>query len=31
VVPRKELRAYIGRALDFMDGAAVSHQPSAII
>jgi acetyl-CoA carboxylase carboxyl transferase subunit beta len=30
VVPRKELRAYIGRALDFMDGAAISHQPSAV-
>jgi acetyl-CoA carboxylase carboxyl transferase subunit beta len=30
VVPRKELKPYIGRALDFMDGAAISHQPSAI-
>jgi acetyl-CoA carboxylase carboxyl transferase subunit beta len=30
VVPRKELKPYIARALDFMDGAAVSRQPSAI-
>ncbi|MFZ0816074.1 MAG: acetyl-CoA carboxylase, carboxyltransferase subunit beta [Candidatus Sulfotelmatobacter sp.] len=29
VVPRKELKPYIARALDFMGGAAVSHQPSA--
>ncbi len=29
VVHRKELKPYIARALDFMDGAAVSCQPSA--
>jgi acetyl-CoA carboxylase carboxyl transferase subunit beta len=29
VVHRKELKPYIARALDFMDGAAVSSQPSA--
>ncbi|HTC49922.1 MAG TPA: acetyl-CoA carboxylase, carboxyltransferase subunit beta [Candidatus Aquilonibacter sp.] len=29
VVPRKELKPYIARALDFMGGAAISHQPSA--
>jgi acetyl-CoA carboxylase carboxyl transferase subunit beta len=30
VVHRKEMKPYIARALDFMSGAAVSHQPSAI-
>jgi acetyl-CoA carboxylase carboxyl transferase subunit beta len=30
VVPRKELKPYIGRALDFMSGAAISSQPSAV-
>jgi acetyl-CoA carboxylase carboxyl transferase subunit beta len=30
VVHRKELKPYIARALDFMDGAAISHQPSAV-
>src|SRR5580704_15438236 len=30
VVHRKELKPYIARALDFMDGAAVSRQPSAV-
>jgi acetyl-CoA carboxylase carboxyl transferase subunit beta len=30
VVHRKEMKTYIARALDFMNGAAVSHQPSAI-
>jgi acetyl-CoA carboxylase carboxyl transferase subunit beta len=29
VVPRKELKAYLSRALDFMT-PAVSHQPSAV-
>jgi acetyl-CoA carboxylase carboxyl transferase subunit beta len=30
VVHRKELKPYIARALDFMGGAAVSRQPSAV-
>jgi acetyl-CoA carboxylase carboxyl transferase subunit beta len=30
VVHRKELKPYIARSLDFMDGAAISHQPSAV-
>src|ERR1700678_133183 len=30
VVPRKELKPYIARALDFMGGAAISSQPSAV-
>jgi acetyl-CoA carboxylase carboxyl transferase subunit beta len=30
VVHRKELKPYIARALDFMDGAAISRQPSAV-
>jgi acetyl-CoA carboxylase carboxyl transferase subunit beta len=30
VVPRKELKPYIARALDFMAGAAISRQPSAV-
>jgi acetyl-CoA carboxylase carboxyl transferase subunit beta len=29
VVHRKEMKPYIARALEFMSGAAVSHQPSA--
>jgi acetyl-CoA carboxylase carboxyl transferase subunit beta len=30
VVPRKQLKPYIARALQFMDGAAASSQPSAL-
>jgi acetyl-CoA carboxylase carboxyl transferase subunit beta len=30
VVPRKELKPYIARALDFMAGAAINRQPSAV-
>jgi acetyl-CoA carboxylase carboxyl transferase subunit beta len=30
VVHRKEMKPYIARALDFMSGAAVSRQPSAV-
>jgi hypothetical protein len=30
VVPRKQLKPYIARALEFMDGTAVSSQLSAI-
>ena len=30
VVPRKQLKPYIARALEFMDGAALSSQPSAV-
>jgi acetyl-CoA carboxylase carboxyl transferase subunit beta len=30
VVSRKELKPYIGRALDFMSGPEISHQPSVV-
>jgi hypothetical protein len=30
VVHRKEMKPYIARALDFMDEAAISRQPSAV-